>query len=203
MARSLAEESTALFRQFGDRVGLAAALTVLGGLAHDQGDYARAEPVCQESLALHRELGYKRGQVSPLLILGWVAYHRRDNALAASRFAEGLGFARELGMKREIAAALAALASASGGEDGHSPATVRTARLLGAAEALRETIGALPNAAPRLEFHRTLAATRSQLDEAAFAAAWAEGRAMTLEQAIAYALKEDPARLNSARSTGV
>jgi len=42
----------------------------------------------------------------------------------------------------------------------------------------------------RVEYDRTVAAIQTQLNEAAFAAAWAEGRAMTLEQAIAYALSE-------------
>jgi hypothetical protein len=42
-----------------------------------------------------------------------------------------------------------------------------------------------------IEYDRNLAAVRSQLDEATFAQAWAEGQAMTLEQAMAYALKDE------------
>jgi hypothetical protein len=55
--------------------------------------------------------------------------------------------------------------------------------------ALRESIGATlpPDGHPAYE--RTLAATRAQLDEATFAAAWEAGRALSLEQAIAYALE--------------
>ena len=72
--------------------------------------------------------------------------------------------------------------------------TLRAARLFGAAEALRETLGA-----PRLAIYARapparVASLRSQLDEPACAAAWAEGRAMTLEQALAYALEQDHAR---------
>ena len=44
--------------------------------------------------------------------------------------------------------------------------------------------------AARLEYDRALAAARAQLDEAAWNAAWAEGRAMTLEQAVTYALED-------------
>ena len=36
---------------------------------------------------------------------------------------------------------------------------------------------------------RSVAAVRKQLDETAFAAAWAKGRAMSLEQAVSYALE--------------
>jgi hypothetical protein len=66
----------------------------------------------------------------------------------------------------------------------------RAARLFGALEAHRETVGAPPVAAERAEYHRSVAGARTALGEEAFAAAWAEGRAMTLEQATAYALDE-------------
>ncbi len=61
--------------------------------------------------------------------------------------------------------------------------------VLGGAEAQFEAIGAAMWPADRLEYERSVAAVRSTLSEEAFAAAWAEGRAMTLEQAIAYALE--------------
>jgi hypothetical protein len=47
--------------------------------------------------------------------------------------------------------------------------------------------------ANHIEYERTLAMLRAQMDDIAFAAAWAEGRAMTMDQAIAYAF-EDQAR---------
>jgi non-specific serine/threonine protein kinase len=66
------------------------------------------------------------------------------------------------------------------------------ARLFGATEALREAIRIGPAAAypDRIEYDRYVAAVRAQFDEAAFAAAWAKGRVMTLEQAIECALLE-------------
>ncbi len=47
----------------------------------------------------------------------------------------------------------------------------------------------MPRPAHQIEAERNLAVARAQLDAAAWDAAWAEGKAMTLEQAIAYALK--------------
>ena len=70
---------------------------------------------------------------------------------------------------------------------------VRAARLLGAATGQFEAIGAAMWPADRLEYERTVAAARAALSEEVFAAAWAEGRAMTLDQAIAYALEETTA----------
>ncbi|MBI3973469.1 MAG: adenylate/guanylate cyclase domain-containing protein [Chloroflexi bacterium] len=63
------------------------------------------------------------------------------------------------------------------------------ARLLGAAEALREAIGAPLPPADRADYDRDVAVVRAGLGEATFATAWAEGRAMSLEQAVAYALQ--------------
>jgi hypothetical protein len=67
----------------------------------------------------------------------------------------------------------------------------RAARLFGADEALRETLGLGILPIWRDHYQRGVAAARALLGDAAFAAAWAEGRAMTLVQAIAYALSED------------
>jgi hypothetical protein len=77
---------------------------------------------------------------------------------------------------------------------------VRATRLLGAAEALVEQTQTPLRAAHQIEFERNVALARAQLDDASFAAAWTAGCAMTLEQAIAYALRlsagdaEQPAR---------
>jgi hypothetical protein len=66
----------------------------------------------------------------------------------------------------------------------------RAARLWGAAEALREAIGALLPTSERPEYDRRVAVARSTLGEEAFATAWAEGAAMSLERAVEFALSE-------------
>ena len=73
-----------------------------------------------------------------------------------------------------------------------------SACLFGAAEGLLEAVGAavyyyLPD---RSLYERTVSATRSQLGDAAFEEAQAEGRAMTFEQAVAYALEDHDAPPN-------
>jgi hypothetical protein len=67
----------------------------------------------------------------------------------------------------------------------------RAARLWGAAVELRGEIGSLLPLNEREEYDRNIAMVRTALGEEAFTAAWAEGRAMTMEQAIAYALSEE------------
>jgi hypothetical protein len=64
-------------------------------------------------------------------------------------------------------------------------------RLLGAAEVLCETLGRTLPVASATEYERTVAAAHAALSAEAFAAALGEGRAMTLEQAVAHALKQE------------
>jgi predicted neutral ceramidase superfamily lipid hydrolase len=56
-------------------------------------------------------------------------------------------------------------------------------------QAFCQALGSDLDPADRREYDRILAAVRAQLDEATFNAAWAEGRKMTLEQAIEYVLE--------------
>jgi hypothetical protein len=73
---------------------------------------------------------------------------------------------------------------------GREQRAARAVGLLGAGEAFCSTIGARPPVARGPEYERTVARGRAALGEAAFAAAWAEGRAMSREQAVEYALGE-------------
>jgi hypothetical protein len=68
----------------------------------------------------------------------------------------------------------------------------RAARLFGAEEALRDAVGSAMNPRWRGVYDGRLASARDTLGEDGFAALWAEGRAMTREQVIAYALEETP-----------
>ena len=67
----------------------------------------------------------------------------------------------------------------------------RAARLLGASEAILESMGVRLFPVDQLEVDRYKVALREQLDEKTYAVAWAEGKTMTLEQAVAYALGDD------------
>jgi hypothetical protein len=70
--------------------------------------------------------------------------------------------------------------------------SVRAIRLLGADEAFCETLGARPPVAEPADYQRAVAEGRVALGEAAFLTAWAEGRAMSLDEAVAFALQERP-----------
>ena len=68
----------------------------------------------------------------------------------------------------------------------------RAVHLLGAAEALREQIGAEMSDYERVEYGREVAALQDALDSGKFTALWDRGRMLTMDQAIDYALEPDP-----------
>src|SRR5205807_9482260 len=112
--------------------------------------------------------------------LGMVAHRHGDLGPARALLDESLALFRELGHKLEIARDVEGLAAVAVAQ----AQCERAARLFGAAEGLREAMGAPLPPADRAEHDRSVAAVRAALVEEAFAAAWAAGRAMPLEEAI-------------------
>jgi non-specific serine/threonine protein kinase len=140
----------------------------------------------EESLALFRELGNKRVLAGVLHNLGNVTLSQGEAVQAATLFAESLALNDETGYQPGIADCFVGLAGVAGAQC-HPE---RAVRLLGAAEPYLDAMRGFMPVADRTAYDRTVAAVQIQLDQATFAAAWAEGQAMPLEQAIAYALDE-------------
>jgi predicted ATPase/DNA-binding SARP family transcriptional activator len=189
-ARVLLEESLAIRRELGNKQGNAQLLTGLGSVVLSQGEYGAARVLLEESLAICRELGNKDGIAYSLLSLGWTAHGRGEYGTARAFFAESLAVWQELGNKQGIAKDLEGLAAVAVAQ-AHSE---RAARLLGAAEGLREAMGAPLPPADRGEHDRCVAAVRTALGEEGVAAVWAEGRAMSLEAAVAHAMENADCR---------
>jgi predicted ATPase/class 3 adenylate cyclase/Tfp pilus assembly protein PilF len=187
-ARAPLEESLAILRELGDRASIAAPLNNLGEVAGYQGDFIAARSLFEESLSIYRELGDRSGIALLLNNLGVVASNQGEFVTARSLFEGSLANLRELEnqgnevafLLEGLAAVVAALAS-----------SLRAARIWGAAERMREEIGSPlpPNVRPRYE--RSVASARAASEEeGTFDRAWQEGRALTLDQAIALALEE-------------
>ena len=77
-----------LWREIGNKRGIASALNDLGWMAWRQGDYAVAWALSAESLALWQDLGETQGIATALTNLGWIAHHRGDYAAAWALFEE-------------------------------------------------------------------------------------------------------------------
>ena len=213
------DQGRALALALGDLAMARYALTNLGLVATDKGDLAGAAARYTESLALARELGDQRGMATVLNNLGYVASVRGDLEEAAARYADSLTLARQIDDREQIALCLNNLGNIAR-ERGEvdqaevlgrealtlywelgnpsrcmmaleSLAVVRrgeqSARLLGAVAALRETIGA---SLSEQGDEQAVAGARVALGEETWAAAFAAGKALSLEQAIAEALRE-------------
>jgi len=193
-ARALYEEALAMWRQLGDRRGIAVTLNNLGLVVRHQSDYPIARAMYEESLAIVRERGDRRGMAVALNNLGNVVLEEGNFPAARTLYNESLEILRELVDRDGIAASLEGLAHVAFPLAGPSKA----ARIWGGAERLREQIGAPMPPGNRPSYARQIAAARTALgDDAAFEQAWQEGRAMTLEQAIDYALHENAGNTQS------
>jgi predicted ATPase/transcriptional regulator with XRE-family HTH domain len=184
----LLEESVALFRALGDRHGTAISLADLGLAALNRGDDGWAAALLEESLALVADADDEEGSTELRTSLGRALLGQRDYRRAIALFRESLPRLVDAGNRDAAAHALQGLAAARAALGDARGA----ARLFGAAAALREAVGAPLAPADRAAHDRDLAATRAALDEAAFAAAWAAGQALPLDQAVAEALAPTP-----------
>lgn len=160
-------------------------LNHLGHAAQLRGEYQHAAELHQESLAIFRSLGDQNYGVP------WACHGLGETALGQGRLEEAAGWLHQamaashtLSDQASIAWCLAGLGSVAALDEEPE----RAARLWGAAEKQRQTIGCRPAPGARATYERAMAAARTQLGEQSFAAAWERGRALTLEQAIAEAL---------------
>jgi predicted ATPase len=183
-----AEEGLSLYHELDHRSGIAQALNVIGEIARFGGDDHYARRAYEECLAICQETGERRRIYFMLSNLAFIAQHEGDYKQARDLFHQAIQLARETDFKLDMAACLAFMA----GTIGAMGQPERAVRLHGASEAALERMGAFYQPADKLEVDRNIAAVRAQLDGATFALAWAEGRAMTLEQAVSYALDETP-----------
>jgi predicted ATPase/DNA-binding XRE family transcriptional regulator/Tfp pilus assembly protein PilF len=182
-AQQLFEESKALSEEVGDVWGLARTTSGLGSLAYAQGNFAAARVSFEQALALRRELKSKVGIAYSLNNLGCALVRLGDYEGAAAAAREGLALDIELGEDGNIAWDLAifgAVAAARGDP-------VRGARLLGAAEAIHGDIY-VSLGKESSAYERFVETARAQLDEEVFASARAQGQAMTVDQAVSYAM---------------
>jgi hypothetical protein len=103
---------------------------------------------------------------------------------AASWLLQGLAVSQALSNRSSIAWCLAGLGSVAALD----AQPERAARLWGAAERLQQVIGCRPAPAARTTYERNVIAICTEFNTDTITAAWAAGRALSLEQAVAEAL---------------
>jgi predicted ATPase/DNA-binding SARP family transcriptional activator/DNA-binding CsgD family transcriptional regulator len=232
-SKALMEEALALYRELGEKEGIAAGLTDLGlvavlgqqddiplqavreelgelkpelenrntlaylhmleGLiALSRDDLEHSVTLHEQSLELFREIHNTQGIITCLGHLGLLALIRGDYESAPTLLWESLRLAWELDYKQSIQHCIYTLACVTARRE----QPVRAARLWGAVEGMEEAYGAhlTPVILSLTNYEGHLSRGRSQLGEEGFAVAWAGGKAMSLEQAIEYALSDEEER---------
>jgi predicted ATPase/class 3 adenylate cyclase len=185
-AEQLYRKSLAKFQELGDKWGVAYVLGDWGEMARFLGDVERAGRFYEQSLEIRRELGYRRMVEITLFNLAWIRLRTGDYEKARALFEESLELSREENFRFWLVIYLAGFASVLA----VTGRLEKAARLFGAFEALLESTGRIMDPADQKEFDDYVAVVRQRLDQAAFEQAWAQGRAMTSEEAIEFALKE-------------
>jgi non-specific serine/threonine protein kinase len=151
-------------------------------------DWDETVALHDEALVLFREMDDRWGLGLCLTNLGLIVAALGHHTRATTLLRELMHLSQETADRFANQYAFFGLACVADSEG----RTLRAARLWGVSEAIREAAGfRLPHAALSvMEYESRLAAVRARLGEATFEEAWAEGKVMTTEQAVEYALSE-------------
>ncbi len=178
------DESLALSRELGDTSGLARALHYSGELARSRGDDELARALYEECIALYQALDHRGAAAIVRHNLGYVAQHQGDPKRGLACFAKALAEHVKGGDRQNVAHCLGGVAGMIG-LLGHPE---QAARLYGAADRLFALLGTSIWPVDKVDYERNLDATRAYLGDVAFTTAFAAGRELTVDQAVAKAL---------------
>lgn len=176
-------EAMAWFRAHDDLYGLRLSLLLVGSLGVARRDFDRALPALEEGVEVARRFGLPRELGISLQMLGYGRLVQGDVARAEPLLRACMVALRQDPQYLFLARGLELLGLVAGAQGRPADA----ARLLGAGEALRETIGAAMMQTDRLAMEPRIGALRDAHGAAAFAAAWTEGRALGVDRALALA----------------
>jgi predicted ATPase/class 3 adenylate cyclase len=179
------KEAVALYHKLERPADLSSALGNLGRALLEIDDLEAAQSALEEALTYARAGDYHLTAAFALNVLGRIALRRGDLNGARALLEDSLRTLKEIGAKWHIAESLEDLAAVLGAQGQGS----RAARLWGAAEALRGQVGAPLAPAEQSRYRAAVASSRAGSPESAFELAWNEGRAMTPDVAIDYALE--------------
>ena len=182
-AQQLYEESVRVFRELGDEHSTLLVTRNLASTCASLGDRQRARALHEDNLHRARATRNERIEASTIGALATIAVDEGRVEDAASMLRASLRIHRGLGDLLDTAVDLCRFAGVLAREG----RAVTAARLLSSFESQGDEIGVRRSLVAELN-EETLTTIRTQLDDAAFAEAWEQGRALTLDEAVALAL---------------
>jgi non-specific serine/threonine protein kinase len=183
-AQELYEESLCFYREMGNTRGTAMVLNGLGIVMERQGEHERARTLYEDGLQIMRDLGDTRGIAVAFCNLGNTAERQGEYRRAKGLYEESVRLWRELGDRPGIAESLIGLGAVAAHQQQHE----RALQLLGAANTIATSIGVSPEPGDRERIQTVSQVAGGALSAAAYGAAWNQGAAMNMEEAIEYAL---------------
>jgi tetratricopeptide (TPR) repeat protein len=183
-------KSLDLAHELGDNSLVAMAQVVLALVACEETTHDQAEALCSQAVGILHEQDHD-GRRWAFSAWGRTALFSGQTARAVELYRQALDHVRQLGNRQRTIEPLESLAWALGADGRAEEAT----QLLACAARERDEMGIVLFPADRSHHARAMETIRSTLDEAAFAATWTEGEALSLEEAVARALEhaaDDP-----------
>lgn len=185
--RAYAEESLALFQELGDSWGVAKVLMNLGQIVlFIEHDYERASAFFEQSIGTLTSLGATEDVADNLFYLALIAFHHHQHVRATEQWQQSMFLYQSVKSKPGVVWCLLGFGCIAGAQ-GYG---VRAAQLGGTVEALFEELSMQMDSQDTELLEYIVTSAVSQLGHDAFDRAWQEGRAMTLEQALEYALRD-------------
>ena len=182
----LCQDALAFFRKVNDPYGISHALNILGDLSRQNGDYDLARHYYEECLQVATEAGDRLRAAVQYGNIGIAAYHQKQQQTADRMVRIGLRLYLEANIDVAVAMTMVGLA----GSAILTGKPERAARVLGASQTLLGEMGARNQPSELIEIDHFIEEIKRMTGEAAFQAAWAQGAAMTYQEAVAYALEE-------------
>jgi len=183
----LARQCLETFRRLGDQPGVAQALNILGELARAAGDYQKAQTYYEECLQVVKQTGEVFREAMQYENLGVIAYHQDQYQRAEELIKQAVKLFRDLNTNYGMATCISTLA----GPAAKLGNPQRAARLLGAANAELESLGTGHQPSDQIEIKMFILDVRQALSPEEFQKSWDEGQAMSIWEAVGYALQEE------------
>jgi DNA-binding CsgD family transcriptional regulator len=186
-ARILGQESLEIAEAIGDRWLIAWAHHLLGLAAHIAADYPAAQAEYERSLAIRREVGHQMGAGILIQLMGMLAHSQRDFGSARALYLESVETFRDMNSHWQLSQMLALFSSLAAMQEQPE----RAARLVGATEAATEWSRTQPIPLTEQLYREGCDLARQALGTMRFTTAVADGRAMSLDEALAEARAVD------------
>ena len=180
------EEALSIARQLGDQAGEIYVNSTYGELSYWQGNYPQAIAYFENAIQLSEKIGEHYQSIWAQVKRAYTVLRQGDIQRAHQMFEESIRSMQKADLVIGLVFAIEGLASLHVNQDQPE----RAARLFAWADAIREKIGDHRPPVEQTLVERDLAIINSKLNDSDFASLSAEGQAMTVEEAVAFALEE-------------